>query len=106
MTVSAKTELSSIDRRILRALQAELNQRTAEFAKLHPDAAKLTDEERDELKELEAAQRDIATLFGEMAKLFGEQQQPDGQADAPPAEPETLPPPREVPARPPTPEKP
>ncbi|HVL11592.1 MAG TPA: hypothetical protein VM529_03455 [Gemmata sp.] len=92
--------------KVLRALQAELNQRTAEFDKLHPDAAKLTDEERDELKELEAAQRDIAALFGEMAKLFGEQQQPDGPPDAPPAEPETPPPPREVPARPPTPEKP
>lgn len=54
----------------LRALQAELNERTAEFAKDHPDPAKLTDDEREELKEIEAAQRDMAALFEQLAKLF------------------------------------
>jgi hypothetical protein len=78
--------------KVLRALQAELNQQTAEFAKLHPDASKLTDEEREELKELEAAQRDIAALFEEMAKLFREQQ-------AEPEAPEQPPPPREKPEK-------
>ena len=57
----------------LRALQAELNERTAEFAKAHPDSSKLTDEERAELKEIEAAQREMAELFEQLAKLFQKQ---------------------------------
>jgi len=60
----------------LRALQAELNQRTAEFSRLHPDKDKLTDEEREELKELEDAQREITALFEEVAKLFQKQEPP------------------------------
>jgi hypothetical protein len=59
----------------LRALQADLNARTAEFDKLHPDREKLTDEDREDLKELEDAQREIAALFEEMAKLFQNQNQ-------------------------------
>jgi hypothetical protein len=58
--------------KVLRALQEELNLNTAEFARAHPDPDKLTDEERDELKELERAQREIAALFEQMAKLFDE----------------------------------
>ena len=50
----------------LRAVQAEVNERTAAFAKAHPDAAKLTDDDRDELKDLEATQREIADLFGQL----------------------------------------
>jgi hypothetical protein len=64
--------------KVLRALQAELNQQTTEFAKLHPDPDKLTEEERAELKELEDGQREIAELFEHMAKLFREQHQPAG----------------------------
>ena len=60
----------------LRALQSDLNERTAEFAKLHPDKDKLTDEERDELKELEEAQREITALFEQVAQLFQQQQPP------------------------------
>ena len=60
----------------LRALQADLNERTAEFAKLHPDKDKFTDDEKDELKELEDAQREITSLFEEVAKLFQQQQPP------------------------------
>ena len=60
--------------KVLRALQAELNQKTAEFAKLHPETGRLTDEQRQELKELEAAQREIAALFEHIARLFAEQQ--------------------------------
>lgn len=60
--------------KVLKALQAEIVERTAEFAKEHPDADKLTDDERTELKELEQAQRDIASLFEEMSKLFQERQ--------------------------------
>ena len=55
--------------KVLRALQQELNERTARFAKDHPDAARLTPEEQDELKELEQAQRDIAGLFEEVAAM-------------------------------------
>ena len=54
----------------LRSLQAELNQQTVEFDKLHPERDKLTDEDREELKELEDAQREIAALFEQLAKLF------------------------------------
>ena len=60
--------------KVLKALQAELNEKTAEFAKGHPDQDKLTEEERAELKELEEAQRQIAVLFEELAKLFQERQ--------------------------------
>ena len=62
----------------LRALQAELNVQTAEFDKLHPNRDKLTDEDREELKELEDAQREIAALFEQMAKLF-QMQEPQGE---------------------------
>ena len=55
------------------ALQAELNDRTAEFARDHPDPSMLTDEEREELKQIEADQRDMAALFDELAKLFPKQ---------------------------------
>ena len=62
--------------KVLRALQEELNLNTAEFAQAHPDPAKLTEEEREELKELEKAQRDIAALFEQMANLFDEHKRP------------------------------
>jgi hypothetical protein len=61
--------------KVLKALQAELNQRTEEFAKEHPDKSKLSEEGTAELKELEEAQRDIASLFEQMAKLFEKQKQ-------------------------------
>jgi hypothetical protein len=56
--------------KVLRALQDELNKSTADFAKNHPDAGKLTDDEKAELKDLEQAQREIAELFEKMSKLF------------------------------------
>ena len=49
--------------KILRSLQAELNERTAGFAKDHPPGANLTADDGDELKALEHAQREIASLF-------------------------------------------
>ena len=61
----------------LRALQAELNGRVAEFDKAHPDRSKLTDEEREELKELEDAQAEITALFQEVAKLFKDESPPE-----------------------------
>ncbi len=82
--------------KVLRALQAELNQRTIEFAKAHPDLAKVTDDDlrkelEDELKELEQAQRDIAALFEQMAKLFEKQEQ--GEMPNKPEKPEKPEPP-------------
>ncbi len=56
--------------KVLRALQAELNERTAQFAKDHPEPDKLTDSEKEELGELEQAQREVTELFEQMAKLF------------------------------------
>jgi len=54
----------------LRAMQAEVNERTAEFDKAHPEKDRLSDEEKDELKELEQSQRDVAELFDKLAALF------------------------------------
>lgn len=97
--------------KVLRSLQAELNDRTAEFAKLYPDADKLTDEEREELKELEDSQRDIATLFEHVAKLLQEQKaqqdmggMPDEKATEKPETPKT--PAKDEKPTAPTPEKP
>jgi DNA repair exonuclease SbcCD ATPase subunit len=72
--------------KVLRALQAELNEKTAEFAKAHPDPDKLTDEEREELKELEQAQREIATLFEQLSRLLNEQPPPPANQPDPPEE--------------------
>ncbi|MBN9120645.1 MAG: hypothetical protein J0I06_16080, partial [Planctomycetes bacterium] len=82
--------------KVLRALQAELNERTAQFAKDHPDPDKLTEEERAELKELEQAQREIAELFEKMAKLF-EKEKKEAPAPAPQKEPKDAPPAPEKP---------
>jgi hypothetical protein len=56
--------------RALRALQAELNERTAAFAKANPDPAALSDDAREELAEIEAAQRRLAELFTGLAAEF------------------------------------
>ncbi|MDY3560221.1 hypothetical protein R5W23_001446 [Gemmata sp. JC673] len=69
--------------KVLRALQAELNERTARFAADHPDPEKLTPAARDELKELEQAQREVADLFEQVAKMFGSKEKAKGDEDAP-----------------------
>lgn len=61
----------------LRAMQAEVNERTAAFAKDHPDRDKLTEDELDELKELEGAQRDVAELFDKLAAEFQKAPMPE-----------------------------
>jgi hypothetical protein len=53
--------------KLLRALQAELNERTAKFASEHPDAAKWTQTERDELAAIRRSQAELATLLEEIA---------------------------------------
>ena len=62
----------------LRAIQAEVNERTAALAKLQPDKEKLNDADREELDELEKTQREVAELLEKIA--------PDFQP--PPADPE------------------
>jgi hypothetical protein len=57
----------------LRDWQAETNERTAAFAKDHPDREKLTDDDKDELQEIEQAQKDIAGLLDEILPLLQEQ---------------------------------
>jgi hypothetical protein len=57
-------------------LQAELNERTAEFAKKHPDVTQLTEEDKAELRELQQAQTEIAELFEQLAQML--------KKDAPP----------------------
>jgi hypothetical protein len=56
--------------KVLRSLQAELNDRTEEFAKEHPNPDKLTEEEKGELRELEQSQREVAELFEKIAQMF------------------------------------
>ena len=51
----------------LRGLQADLNERTLEFQKANPDPEKYDDALRNELKDLERDQRDIAELFEKLA---------------------------------------
>ncbi|CEF48215.1 unnamed protein product [uncultured bacterium] len=69
----------------LRALQAELNERTAAFDKAHPDRSKLDEFAREELKEIEDVQREMAELFSlkEVLQLFEKKE--------PPAEPKVKP---------------
>ncbi|MCX7699504.1 MAG: hypothetical protein N2039_01370, partial [Gemmataceae bacterium] len=61
----------------LRALQAEVNERTAQFAKEHPDVSKLTDDQRAELQLLRRMQGDIVELLHEYSAL-AEQPKPEG----------------------------
>jgi hypothetical protein len=87
----------------LRAWQAEIHQRTAAFARNHPDLTRLSDTDREELQELEAAQRTIGTLIQKFAPLLGELNTLPSET---PALPETAPPPRPVQAKPSVPKQP
>ena len=49
--------------KLLRLLQAEINQRTDEFAKQHPDPTKLTDKEKAELQAIRREQQEVAELL-------------------------------------------
>ncbi len=51
--------------KLLRTMQAEVNDQTKEFAKAHPDAAKLTDAEKKEIEGLRREQKAIADLIEE-----------------------------------------
>jgi hypothetical protein len=60
----------------LKAVQEEINRRTAEFAKQHPDAAKLTEKEQKELKRIEEEQKSVAELLQELTAPAGEGEKP------------------------------
>jgi hypothetical protein len=53
--------------KLLRALQAEVNDRTDAFAKAHPDLSKLSPADRTELDAIRTAQADLAALLEELA---------------------------------------
>ena len=52
--------------KVLKALQQEVNRRTEEFGRKHPDTGKLTEPERAELKAIEKDQTEVAELFQEL----------------------------------------
>lgn len=54
----------------LRSIQAELNTRTRDFEAAHPEKAKLTEADREELEELERSQREVAELFDKLKEEF------------------------------------
>ncbi len=54
--------------KLLRALQAEVNERTVAFAKKHPDEAKLTQEQKKELEAIRREQREVAELVEEYTR--------------------------------------
>ena len=60
----------------LRAMQLEVNERTAAFAEANPDSTKLDPDALAELLELESAQREVAELFETMAAQLRDAQQP------------------------------
>ena len=53
--------------KILRHMQADLNERTAAFAKRHPDPAKWTVAQKSAIDRLRRAQVELADLFVEVA---------------------------------------
>lgn len=50
----------------LKALQQDVNQRTEDFGRKHPDAAKLTDSQKQELDRIRGEQKKIAQLLDEL----------------------------------------
>jgi hypothetical protein len=60
----------------LRALQADVMERTAAFDKTHPNPTKLTQDETVELEALRQAQTDVADLVRELAPAPKVEQKP------------------------------
>lgn len=54
--------------KLLRAMQEDVNKRTAAFTKAHPDLDKLTEKEKTELAGIRADQHDIESLLEELRK--------------------------------------
>jgi len=54
--------------KLLKALQVEINQKTEEFAKNHPDAAKWTEKEKAEVLAIRKEQKEVADLLDALAE--------------------------------------
>jgi hypothetical protein len=54
--------------KLLRMLQSELNERTAAFAKTHPDSEKWTPADRAELTALQKSQAELSTLLENLSQ--------------------------------------
>jgi hypothetical protein len=54
--------------KLLRALQAEVNKRTEEFARQHPDPKKLTEKEQAELQAIRRDQQEVAELLEDLTQ--------------------------------------
>src|SRR5262249_10883072 len=52
--------------KLLRSLQADVNKRTEEFGKLHPDPDKFTDKDKAELQSIRKEQQEIAELLEQL----------------------------------------
>jgi DNA repair exonuclease SbcCD ATPase subunit len=63
--------------KLLRSLQADLNERTEEFSKKYPDAQNLTDPQKNRLDKLRRTQADLAALLDEMSQP-GDPEPPPG----------------------------
>jgi hypothetical protein len=51
---------------MLRQMQAEVNKRTEDFRKAHPDATKLDEKGKTELQNIRKAQQEVAELLEEL----------------------------------------
>lgn len=58
--------------KLLRLMQKEAYDRTAEFQKKNPDPAKLTDKQKAELREIEREQKEVADLLDQLTRPPGE----------------------------------
>jgi hypothetical protein len=52
--------------KLLRQMQADVNKRTEDFRKAHPDPAKLNEKEKVELQDIRKSQQEVAELLEEL----------------------------------------
>jgi len=57
-----------IQYKLLKAMQSEINQKTEDFAKQHPDESKWTDKVKAELQAIRKEQREVADLLDDLAQ--------------------------------------
>jgi hypothetical protein len=60
--------------KLLRTMQAEINQRTEEFTRQHPDLARLSEKDKTELQSIRHDQQEVADLLEELTRPEGEPQ--------------------------------
>jgi hypothetical protein len=57
-----------IQYKLLKAMQSEINQKTEDFARQHPNTAKLAEKEKAELQAIRKEQKEVADLLDEIAQ--------------------------------------